>query len=96
MEILPAGPLAGSPGIELLEATVAPLGAAAATEGPPLTTPSDSGSGEGVGEGEGAYISSFGTLSGGAIRGANCGGPGHRGCRDLDNMVKIVPLAKPL
>lgn len=75
MEILPAGPLAGSPGIELLEATVAPLGAAAATEGPPLTTPSDSGAGEGVGEGEGAYISSFGTVSGGAIRGANCGGP---------------------
>lgn len=44
-------------------------------EGPPLTTPSDSGAGEGVGEGEGAYISSFGTVSGGAIRGANCGGP---------------------
>ena len=44
-------------------------------EGPSLTTPSDAGAGEGVGEGEGANISSFGTVSGGAIRGANCGGP---------------------
>lgn len=68
--------MAGSPGIELLEATVDPLGVAA-TMDPPPTSPSTSGEGEGEdkGDGEGAYITSFGTVSGGARSGANCGGP---------------------
>lgn len=42
---------------------------------PPPTISSNSGEGEG--EGEGRYISSFGTVSGGAISGANCCGPAN-------------------
>ena len=62
----------------MLEETVAPPGEAAGTaaiDDPPPAISSNSGDGEG--EGEGRYISSFGTLSGGAISGANCCGPAN-------------------
>lgn len=70
VEMLPAGPLAGLPGKEPPPGgSIDDLGDAA------MDPPGPSKSGEGAG----AYIISLGRVSGGARRGANCCGPGHRG-----------------
>lgn len=60
--MLPAGPLAGLPGTESPpEGSTDDLGEDAMDPGPSKS-----------GEGAGAYITSLGTVSGGARSGANC------------------------
>lgn len=58
----------------MFEVIVGFFGVVVIVEGFLLIILLDVGAGEGVGEGEGVYISFFGIVLGGVIRGVNCGG----------------------
>lgn len=80
---LPAGPFAGgNPRTAPVEGTTV---FGIVPPGPP----------DWIGEGAGANNESGPTTVGGAISGGNSCGPGHRGWRDEDNVVIMVPLTNP-
>lgn len=83
-DALPTGPLAGgNPILAPDEGTIDDFGFV-------VGIPPDS-DGDGAGEN-----TESGSAVGGAVSGGNCCGPGHRGCRVVDNVDAMLPFTKPL